>query len=807
MKTQAQVVIVGGGIAGTSIAYHLTKMGCQDVVLLERSELTSGSTFHAAGLVGQLRSSVSLTKMLMHSVDLYGQLTEETGIDTDWRPVGSLRLASTPQRMAELKRQEGWAKTFGLPMEIISPSEAHALFPIMDMTGVLGAAYMPTDGYADPSGLTQAMARGAQNRGAQIMTHTRVLAINVENNQVKSVVTDKGEIACQIVVNAGGMFAHEIGQLAGVNVPIIPMQHQYLITSALEGKVADTMPTMRDPDNLVYFRPWGQALMMGGYERNPIAWGLDGISPTFNGQLLNPDWDRFGEIMEGAMRRVPIMEQAGVQSFINGPEAFTPDGEFILGESSVHGFYVAAGFCAHGIAGGGGVGQVMAQWILDGDPGLDVWKMDIRRFGPQYQSRSLAWERTMEVYSRYYDIRYPHEENLSARPLRVSPVYAELDKLGASFGEKANWERVNWFESHAGKGDEAERPDGWAGQVWSPAIGVEHRAARTTATLFDETSFSKFEVFGPGSTGFLQRLCDNDIDQPVGRVIYTQMLNQRGGIECDLTVTRLGDSHYRVITGTAFGDHDLGWLKKHLPLDQSVQIIDVTAKYACLGLWGPNARDIISKVTDASLDNLTFPFMSAQTIMVGDVPCTAARVTYVGELGWEFYCPSEYGQRLWATLMKAGQDEGLIPGGYRAIDSLRLEKGYRVWGADITPETTPLEAGLGFCVKWDKGDFIGRDALLAQKHQGIERRIRCLQLDGGRMVAEGGEPIKSEEGMVLGRVTSGGYGYTNQTSIAYGYLPAHVRVGTRVIVDVMGESVGAQVVAEPIVARSPLLTS
>ncbi len=806
MKSEAKVVIIGGGVGGTSIAYHLAHMGCQDVVLVDRSELTSGSTFHSAGLVGQLRASVSLTRMLMHSVDVYRRLEQETGVDPGWREVGSLRLASTPERMEELNRQAGWAKTFGLPLELISPQEAYQLFPLMNTANVLGAAYLPSDGYVDPSNLAYALAKGARNLGVDIYTHTRVVGIDVSNGHVRGVRTDRGDIKADVVVNAGGIYAREIGALAGVVVPIIPMEHQYMITTPLQEVDAAVMariPTMRDPDNLVYFRSWGHGLVMGGYERTPAPWGLYGIAPDFNSQLLSPDGDRFTAIMEGAVLRVPLMERAGIQSFINGPEAFTPDGEFILGESLVRGFFVAAGFCAHGIAGAGGVGQMMAEWIVEGEPSLDLWKMDIRRFGPQYRSLDLALARTREVYSRYYDIRYPHEENESARPLRVSPVYHQLEKLGATFGEKANWERVNWFDNND-TGDERERPGGWAGQVWSSAIGVEHRATRTAVALFDETSFSKFEVAGPGSAALLQRLCDNDVDRPVGTVVYTQMLNRRGGIECDLTITRLAQDRFRLITGTAFGSHDLGWVQKHMPGDGSVTIRDVTGDLACLALWGPRAREVLSGLTRDDIANTSFPYMTAREISVADVTCLAARVTFVGELGWEFYCSSEYANRLWDVLYAAGQPLGLVAGGYRAIDSLRLEKGYRVWGSDITPETSPLEAGLGFCVKLSKPDFIGRDALVRAKAEGVTRRLRCLALERPEFIAEGGEPV-FDHGRVTGRVTSGGYGYTAQKSIAYAYLPSEMVPGDRVQVEVDGERVHAVIVRDPLVPKPPEL--
>ncbi len=808
MKSEAQVVIIGGGVGGTSIAYHLAHLGCQDVILLDRNELTSGSTFHSAGLVGQLRQSVSLTRMLMHSVDLYRSLKQETGVDPGWHEVGSLRLASTPERLEELQRQAGWAKTFGLPLELLSAQEALELFPLMDPEGVLGAAYLASDGYLDPSGLAYALAKGATNLGVEIYTHTRVTGVDIRQGQVRGVRTDQGDIKADVVVNAGGIYSREIGELAGVVVPIIPMEHQYMVTTALEGVDADIMariPTLRDPDNLVYFRSWGQGLVMGGYERTPAPWGLEGISPDFNSQLLSPDDDRFMAIMEGAVRRVPLMEQAGIQNFINGPEAFTPDGEFILGESTVRGLFVAAGFCAHGIAGAGGIGRMMAEWILDREPSLDLWKMDIRRFGPQYRSLTLALERTREVYSRYYDIRYPHEENESVRPLRVSPLYAKLGALGAEFGEKANWERVNWFLSNA-SADHQSRPQGWAGKVWSSAIGVEHRATRSKVALFDETSFSKFEVAGPQAAFWLQYLCDNDIDRPVGTVVYTQLLNSRGGVECDLTITRLADDRFRLITGTAFGGHDMGWVQKHLPDDGTVTIRDVTSEFACIALWGPLAKEVVQPLTRDALDNEAFPYMTAREISVGDVSVLAARVTFVGEFGWEFYCPAEYAARLWDVLYQAGKPIGLVPGGYRAIDSLRLEKGYRVWGSDITPETSPLEAGLGFCVKLDKGDFLGRDALIRAKEDGLTRRLRCLILDWPQFVAENGEPVRVNH-QVVGRVTSGGFGYSAEASIAYAYLPVSVKPNDRLEVEVDGEWVGATVVREPVVAKSAGLLS
>jgi len=779
-------------------------------VLLDRAELTSGSTFHSAGLVGQLRSTTTLTRMMMYGTSLYRRLQGETGVDVSWHEVGSLRLASTKERFEELQRQAGWAKTFGLPLDLITPEEAQAKFPLMTLDGVLGAVWLPTDGWLDPSGLAQALAAGARSRGATIRQHTRVVGINVERGRVTGVEVetrggDRETIEAEVVVNAGGMFAPEIGRLAGVTIPIIPMAHQYLFTNAIEGAVP-TLPTMRDPDRLCYFREEVGGLCMGGYERDPLPWSLDGIPPDFNHRLLEPDWPRFHSIMDGAISRVPAIENAGVTRMINGPEAFTPDNEFILGESEVRGFFVAAGFCAHGIAGTGGIGQQMAQWIATGEPELDLWKMDIRRFGGQYRSQKLTLERTYENYATYYDIHYPNEERKAGRPLRLSPAYGELEALGAVFGEKSMWERPNWFTPNEEGGGvssraalEALRPRGWAGQHWSPAIGAEALATRRAAALFDESSFAKIEIEGPGALDFLQRLCANDVDKPLGSITYTSMLNQRGGIECDFTVTRRDASRFLIVTGTAFGNHDLGWMLRHLPDDGSVRIRDATSALACFGIWGPNARRILRPLTTDDLSNEAFPYLTARTVTLGSLVVLALRVTYVGELGWELYIPSEYGRALWRTLWEAGREHGLVAGGYRAIDALRLEKGYRVWSSDITPEETPYEAGLGFAVKLGKGvDFIGREALVAAKAAGPRKRLRCLVLDDPRSVALGNEPVRVD-GRIVGRVTSGGYGFAVEKSIAFAYLPPEqAAIGTRGDVEVFGEWIGFEIVREPL---------
>jgi glycine cleavage system aminomethyltransferase T/glycine/D-amino acid oxidase-like deaminating enzyme len=793
LTDRARVVVIGGGVGGCAVAYWLTKLGERDVVLLERADLTSGSTFHSAGLVGQLRGSLSLTKMMMSSVELYRTLEAEVGLETGWREVGSLRLASTRERMEELARQAGWAKTFGLPLELVSAEEAQAMFPPMTTDGVLGAAFLPSDGYIDPSQLTFALAAGARGGGAEINTSTRVTAIDVERGRVTGVRTDKGAIEAEIVVNAGGMFAAELGALAGVNVPIVPMAHEYVVTKP--SGLPLEMPTMRDPSLLVYFRPESGGLIMGGYERDPAPWSLDGIPPDFNGRLLEEDWPRFEPLLENAIRRVPSLEEMEVVRLINGPEAFTPDNEFILGPTDVRGFWIAAGFCAHGLAGAGGMGKLVAEWILEEVPSLDAWEMDSRRFGTAYRTRAYTLARTIEVYSTYYDVKYPGHEREAGRPLRTSPTYPRLQELGAAFGEKSGWERPNWFEPNAPRGDESLRPRGWAGRLWSPAIAAEHVATREAAALFDETSFAKIEVSGERAADFLERLCDNEVARDVGAITYTSMLNRRGGIECDFTVTRLADDRFRIVTGTAFGQHDLSWIRQHAPEDGSVVVADVTSRYACLGIWGPSARDILQPLSTCDLSNEAFRYMRAREIDVGPVPCLALRVTYVGELGWELYCPMEFGLALWDALWESGREHGLVAGGYKAIDSCRLEKGYRVWGADITPEDNPYEAGLEFAVKLDKGDFVGRDALLEAR---VERKLACLVLGDGRAVALGSEPVRID-GELVGRVTSGGYGYTVERSIAYAYVPAaQAEPGQPVEVEIFGEWVAGEVAAEPL---------
>ena len=797
LPSQAQVVIIGGGVGGCSIAYHLTLMGWKDVVILERHELTSGSTWHSAGLIGQMRSDANLTRMMHYSTDLYRRLKDETGHDPAWREVGGLRLASSAERMEEIKRLVGMAGSFGVPMELVSPKEAQEMFPLLSLDGVVGAAYTPNDGVIDPTGLTNALATGAKKRGAKIFQETNVEKINIKNGRVSEVVTDKGTIKTEIVVNAAGQWGGEVGKMVGLNLPVVPMAHLYAITKPLDG-VGHDIPTLRDPDLLVYWREEVGGFTTGGYERDPAPFGLNGIPRDFKYQLLPPDWERFGPLMENSIKRVPILEKAEIRQLLNGPEGFTPDGEYLLGPTAVKGFWVACAFCAHGLAGAGGIGKVMAEWIIDGHPEWDMWRLDVRRFGSNYNSQDYTVARTLETYTQYYDIHFPGEERLSRRGLRLSPTYYRLRDLGCHFGEKTGWERPNWFKPYEEKAAHGHEPKGWARHSWSRAIGYEHIQTRENVGLFDETSFNKFEVRGPGALKFLNYVCANDIDQPVGTVIYTQCLNKRGGIECDFTVTRTADDRFFIVTGTAFGQHDLSWLSLNMPEDGSVSIEDVSSSYTCLGMWGPKARVILEKVTTDDVSNDGFPYMTAKRITVGDVPVLASRVTYVGELGWEFYCPMEYGLRLWDTLWEAGQPEGMVAAGYKAIDSLRLEKGYRYWSGEISPDYTPFEAGLGFAVKLDKGDFIGRDSLSKQKKTGLKQKLCCLTISDSRTIALGKEPIRVGD-EIISWVTSGGYGYSVGMSVAYAYLPIeYSKPGTALNIEFFGTQVDAEVVKSPL---------
>lgn len=806
--------MIGGGVAGCSVAYHLARLGWTEVILVEQHELTEGTTWHSAGFVGQLRSTVTQTKMIMYSAGLYPELAELTGLDPGWRGVGGLRLATTPERVEESLRLAGAGETYGLGLEVVSGAEAKEMLPLLRADDVRAALWLPGDGWLDPALLARALAAGARKLGVRIHTGTRVTGLDVAKGAITGVRLASGaggsdgfeewSVQAETVVVAAGAASGRVGRLAGVDIPVVPIKHQYVTTESFG--VPSSMPTVRDPDNIVYFREENGGILVGGYIRDPEIW--DTVAPLDEPRtVFPPDMPKFRESWESAVRRVPELGRTEITKVVHGPEAFTPDGEFLLGETPVRGLWAAAGFCVHGLAAAGGVGKVMAEWIVDGSPEYDMFGMDLRRFGAHARSASWTRAKALDSYSKYYDIVYPGEERAAARPLRRSPAWVRHVELGAAFGEKSGWERVNWYEPGRDlpPDDRSPRPDGWAGRVWSPAVREECLATRDAAGLFDQTSFSKLEVSGPGALEGLQRACAGQLDRPVGSIVYTQLLNERGGIEADLTVTRLAEDRFRLVTGTAFGVHDAAWLR-----GRGLDVRDVTSAHACYCLWGPRALDILGSVSG---DDLTFGYMKAREISVGNVPVLAQRVTFVGEFGWELYCPSEYGLTLWDTLTEAGTPHGMRPAGYRAIDSMRLEKGYRVWGMDITPETTPHEAGLGFAVARDK-DFLGRSALEAGTGAGAgasagtgadagasagagARRLFCLVLDDPRQVCLGGEPVRAG-GLPTSRVTSGGYGHRVDRSIAYAYLPGDTAPGDRVEVGVTGTWTGAVVTAEPL---------
>ncbi|MDM8543482.1 FAD-dependent oxidoreductase [Desulfococcaceae bacterium HSG9] len=768
MQDSAQVVIIGGGIIGCSTAYHLTKMGWKDVVILEKGELTSGSTWHAAGLVGQLRSERNITRMLQYSVSLYEELEAETGLTTGWKKSGCLHLASTKERMYELKKGATTARSFGLEMNIISPEEAYNLCPIITIDDIIGAAFMPTDGQADPAGITQAMAKGARNRGAKVYEQTLVTGFEFDKKRVTAVKTDKGAIKCEIVVSCTGMWGYQVGEMLGVNTPLVPFQHQFLVTDEIEG-IPPNLPTIRDKDSLLYYKDEVGGLVMGGYERNGIPWAVDGVDNAFISQLLESDFDHFQSLADPAMKRTPCLQEAGIARLVNGPEAFTPDGDAIMGPApELDNCFVAAGFNAFGIAAGGGAGRMMAEWIIEGEPSLDLWPLDIRRFGRYHHSRKYNVARTEEIYGKHYTIHWPHEEHDSARGVRRSPLYYQLKEKGAVYGAKYGWERANWF---APQGVEPKDDLTFGTPNWFEYVAAEHKNARENVVLIDQTSFCKFEVEGPGALEFLNRLCANQIDQPVGKVIYTQMCNDRGTIECDMTVGRLAENKFLLVVGTAFGLRVSWWIENHKPSDSAFSFREVTSAYAVINVIGPKSRALLEKTTDADLSNSAFSFGTCKAFTVGYAPVISFRVTYIGELGYELYIPAEFAGHVYDTLWKAGQDLGVKNAGYRTIASTHLEKGYADWGSELTPEYTPFDVGLGFCVALEKDDFIGKEALAKIKAQGALWKLCSFTIDAEKpLMLQGSAPIILN-GEVIGVTTSAGYGHTIGKNICYGYIP------------------------------------
>ena len=764
LPSSSKIIIIGGGIIGCSTAYHLAQMG-QDVLLLEKAQLTSGSTWHAAGLVGQLRSSANITQLLGYSIDLYNKLEAETGLATGWKMNGGLRLACNQERWTEVQRQATTAHSFGLDMQLLTPQEAQDLWPLMDIGDVVGAAFLPTDGQASPSDITQALAKGARAKGAQLLENTPVTEILTEKGEITGVRTPQGDIACEKLVLCCGQWTRTLAKSIGVTVPLVSVEHQYMITEAFG--VPSDLPTLRDPDRLTYYKEEVGGLVMGGYEPNGIPWAQNGIPDPFDFQLLESNFDHFEQLVELALPRVPALETTGIKELINGPESFTPDGNFILGEApEMANVFVGAGFNAFGIASGGGAGMALAEWVAKGEPPYDLWPVDIRRFGRPHTDEDWVRARTMEAYGKHYTMAWPSEEHSSGRPCRRSPLYGALQSSGAVFGEKLGWERPNWFA----QADEAphdiytfDRPN------WHAPVGREHKAAREAAVLFDQTSFAKFILKGPDAEAALSWIAANRVDKPVGSIIYTQMLNDHGGIECDLTCVRTAQDEYYIVTGTGFATHDFNWISRNIPEGMNAQLVDVTSSNAVLSLFGPKAREILEQCTRDDVSHDNFAFGQARTIGIAGCPVLALRITYVGELGWELHLPTEYALTVFNALHDAGAPHGLRNAGYRAIETLRLEKGYRAWSSDIGPDHTPDEAGLGWAVKIKSNiPFKGREAVQAQRDSGV-KKIMATFTCAGDVILSGRETIY-RNGERCGWLSSAGFGHTLGKSIGMGYV-------------------------------------
>jgi sarcosine dehydrogenase len=767
LPDKAQIIVIGGGIIGCSTAYHLARDHKADVLLLEQGQLTSGSTWHAAGLVGQLRSSASITQVLKYSVDLYKRLKDETGLETGWKMTGCLRLACNEDRWTEYKRLATTARSFGMDMQLLSPSEVKKMWPLMETQDLVGASYLPTDGQASPSDITQSLAKGARMHGAKLVEGVRVTGFRKHGDRITHVETSQGVIECEKVVNCAGQWARQVGAMAGINVPLQPVKHQYIITEAIEG-LSSEAATIRDPDRRTYFKEEVGGLVMGGYEPDPIAWTTGDVPHDFQFQLFDDDWDHFEQHLGQAIARVPVLADTGVKQMINGPESFTPDGNFILGVApECANMYVGAGFNAFGIASGGGAGWVLAEWVNSGEAPMDLWVVDILRFSELHKDRDWVCERTLEAYGKHYTIGFPHEEYTSGRPRIVSPLYERLQGYRAVFGSKLGWERPNWF---APDGMEPRDEYSMGRQNWFDAVAAEHRAVREAAGVFDQSSFAKFELSGPGAAQALDWICANHVSKQPGRLTYTQMLNSRGGIEADLTVARLEDDLFYIVTGTGFRAHDTHWIRSHIPAGCKAHLTDVTEDWGTLSLMGPKARDILAAVTDADVSNEVFPFGHVREIAIAGHRVRALRVTYVGELGWELHMPIAGAGDVFDALMAAGQPLGLKPAGYRAIESLRLEKGYRAWGSDITPNDSPFEAGLGWAVKLKRNlDFMGREAAERAAANPLKKRMVGFTVDDPDVILLGRETVL-RNGTFAGYLSSGGFGHTLGKPVGYGYL-------------------------------------
>lgn len=783
LPSHAQVVIVGGGIVGCSVAYHLALRGVTDVVLLERRQLTCGTTWHAAGLVGQLRATHNLTRLAQYTTDLFATLEHETGQATGFRARGSVSVAPTLERFEELKRGASMARVFGLQVDIIDRDRIAELVPLARVDDLVGGVHLPNDGITNPIDTTQALAKGARARGVRIQENVKVQRIITEGGRAVGVTYEidgpggltVGEIHADAVVNAAGMWGRELGDQVGAVVPLHAAEHFYIVTEGVDG-ISPDMPVLRDPDGCGYFKEEAGKLMVGWFEPVAKPWGMSprtgvsGIPESFCFDSLPEDFEHIAPLVEAATHRMPLLANTGIRLFFNGPEAFTPDDRYLLGESpDVKGLFMACGFNSIGIQSSGGAGKVLADWIIDGHPPMDLWDVDIRRVMPFQRNAGYLHDRTVESLGLLYAMHWPFRQPETARGVRRSALHDRLAARGACFGEVAGWERTNWF---APEGVTPEYEYSYGKQNWFPYSGAEHHAVRNAVGMFEQSSFGKFVLEGADAEAVLNRICANDVSVPVGKIVYTQWLNERGGIEADLTVTREAPDRYLIVTAAATQVRDFSYLKDHLPSDARVVATDVTSAFAVLSIMGPHSRAFLQSLTPDDLSHAAFPFGTSRHIDLGYARVRASRVTYVGELGWELYIPTEFATGVFDVLVAAGAEFGLRHAGYHALNSLRMEKGYRHWGHDISPDDTPLEAGLGFVVAWDKpGGFIGREALLAQKAAGLTRRMVQFALTDPEQLLYHNEPIW-RDGVIVGSITSGMYGHTLDASLGMGYVSA-----------------------------------
>lgn len=767
---EANIVVIGGGILGTSIAYHLAKSGAQDVLLLEKAQLTHGSTWHAAGMVGQLRSSKNISSMLKRSVEIYQGLEAETGLASGWRRTGSLRLASNDERMRELRRSKTMADGFGLEAEILTPNEARDLFPILNTDGLQGALHVINDGVADPTSLTHSFAAGARKHGAKIEQGIRVTGFERSGSRIIAIQTDRGRITCNTVVNAGGVWARDIGKLMGVSLACCGLEHQYMVTENLPD-IDASMPSVRDPDLSIYYKPESNGLVVGAWEKNTSAFDRAGVPAEFGQELLGPEMDRLETYLQSAMYRTPVLQRLGLRDHVNGPIPFSADGDFVMGPiPDLANAYVAAG-CVVGIAAGGGIGEVMAEWILNGRPRMELWPLDVRRFGAHSATDDYLYPRAVEIYANHYLLQPPGYEATEARNLRQSPLYDRLSDLGAVYGSKFGWERANLFWTDADSSDAAEvqRPSFFR-PGWFDHVGMEHKTVREGAALLDLTSFAKYEITGPDALAVLQHLSVCDLDVPVGRTVYTQLCNAKGGIEADVTIARLAEDVFYYVTGTGNGVRDTDFIRRHAPEGAEYRIADVTSANAVILLTGPKSPDVLQELLSESAVAAISDFGTISDIVIGTATLRAMRVNFTGEMGWELHIPAEFAVHVFDLLMAAGQRHGLRNCGYRALDSLRIELGFRFWGSDITSDYTPYEAGLGFCVDLDKGPFLAREALSAAKAAGPSRRLHSFTVDDYVQLV-GGETLYCN-GRIAATTTSGAFSYSTNRSACLAYIPA-----------------------------------